>query len=286
MTDDPIRLLDDEGSPLLKSLISAGREEEPHAAALRRTLAAVGVAGVLSTTSAAAAASHTATAAGASGTPAVSALASGSASASAAATSTVATAGAAKSAAASSVVLVAKWLAIGALTGTVASSAVYGVSGALTPAPVASSVSRVETTPSAPQVLPRQPSARDELREIPAPPPVEVVPSAPTAAPAPVNPEPSAERSGSSLAAEVTVLDGARQALGAGDASRALELLNGYEARFREPRMLPEVLYLRLEAFTLRGERSSAEAVARRILLVYPTSPHAARARAVLGLDK
>jgi hypothetical protein len=285
MTDDPIRLLDDEGSPLLKSLISAGREEEPHAAALRRTLAAVGVAGVLSTTSAAAAASHVATAAGASGTPAVGALASGSASASAAATSTVAAAGAAKGAAASSVLLVAKWLAIGALTGTVASSAVYGVSGVLTPAPAASSVSRVETTPSVPQVLPPQPSVRDELREIPAPPPVEVVPSAPAAAPAPVNPEPSAERRGS-LAAEVTALDGARQALGAGDAARTLELLDGYEVRFREPRMLPEVLYLRLEAFTLRGERSSAEAVARRIVLVYPTSPHAARARAVLGLDK
>lgn len=285
MTDDPIRLLDDEGSPLLKSLISAGREEEPQAAALRRTLVAVGVAGVLSTTSAAAAASSAATAAGASGTPAVGALAGGSASASAAATSTVA-AGAAKGVASSTLIVVAKWLAVGALTGTVASSAVYGVSGALTPAPVASSASRVEATPSAPKVLPRQPSVHDELREIPAPPPVEVTLPPPAAGPAPAAPEPSAERTGSSLAAEVTALDGARQALGAGDAPRALELLNGYESRFREPRMLPEVLYLRLEAFTLKGDRSSAEAVARRILLVYPTSPHAARARTVLGLDK
>jgi len=285
MTDDPTRLLDDEGSELLKSLISAGREEEPHAAALRRTLVAVGVAGVLSTTSAAAAATSTATAAGASGTPAVGAFASGSAGASTAATSTAA-AGAAKGVASSTLIVVAKWLAVGALTGTVASSAVYGVSGALTPAPVASSASPVGPTPSDPKVLPRQPNMRDELREIPAPPAVEVMPPPPAAGPAPAAPEPSAERAGSSLAAEVMALDSARQALGTGDAPRALALLNGYESRFREPRMLPEVLYLRLEAFTLTGDRASAEAVARRILLAYPTSPHAARARAVLGLDK
>jgi hypothetical protein len=285
MTDDPIRLLDDEGSELLKSLISAGREEEPQAAALRRTLVAVGVAGVLSTTSAAAAASNAATAAGASGSPAVGALAGGSASASAAATST-AVAGAAKSVASSTLIVVAKWLAVGALTGTVASSAVYGVSGALTPAPVASSASAVGPTPSAPKVLPRRSNPADEVREIPAPPPIEVPPPPPAVGPAPAAAEPSAERAGSSLAAEVMALDSARQALGAGDAPRTLDLLNGYEARFREPRMLPEVLYLRLEAFTLKGERANAEAVARRILLVYPTSPHAARARAVLGLDK
>ena len=284
MTDDPIRLLDDEGSDLLKSLISAGREEEPQAAALRRTLVAVGVAGVLSTTSAAAA-SSAATAASASGTPAVGALAGGSASASAAATGTAA-AGAAKGVASSTLIVVAKWLAVGALTGTVASSAVYGVSGALKSAPVASSPSSVGLTRAAPKVLPRQPNVGDELREIPAPPPVEVTPPPAAPAPAPAALEPSAERAASSLSAEVTALDNARQALGAGDAPRTLELLNGYETRFREPRMLPEALYLRLEAYTLKGDRSSAEAVARRILLVYPTSPHAARARAMLGLDK
>ena len=68
--------------------------------------------------------------------------------------------------------------------------------------------------------------------------------------------------------------------------TRTIDLLSGHEKRFPEGRMLPEALYLRLEAFTLRRDQSNAEAVARRILSVYPSSPHAARARAVLRLDK
>ena len=105
---------------------------------------------------------------------------------------------------------------------------------------------------------------------------------------APVIAQPAASRPeaeadvGAPLSAEVAALDGARQALGAGDAARTLELLNDYESRFANARMLPEALYLRLEAFELKGERSNAEAVARRIVNAYPSSPHAARARAVL----
>jgi TolA-binding protein len=120
-----------------------------------------------------------------------------------------------------------------------------------------------------------------EVREIP-PPPATVKPP-PTPASAAPEPSPSAR---GTLAAEVAALDSARQALGAGNASRTLELLNGYEARFPDAGMLPEALYLRLEAFTLEGDQSNAEAIARRILRVYPSSPHAARARAVLGASK
>ncbi len=86
------------------------------------------------------------------------------------------------------------------------------------------------------------------------------------------------------LAAEVAALDSARQALAGGDAARTLELLSAYEAHFSEPRMMPEALYLRLEALTVLGDKAGMEAVARRMLRLYPASPHSARARAVLGL--
>ena len=101
-----------------------------------------------------------------------------------------------------------------------------------------------------------------------------------------LTPAAGAADSSAPLAAEVAALDSARQALAAGDAARTLELLNGYEAHFSEPRMMPEALYLRLEAFSLQGDKSDMEAVARRILRLYPASPHSARARAVLGLKE
>ena len=266
MTDDPVRLLDEGGSELLRSLISAGREEEPEPAALRRTLIAVGVAGAV--TSAAASASTIGTAAG-SGTTGVAGPA---------------VLGSAKAAASSTALVVVKWLALGAIAGTIASSVGFGVSAALTPAPlVESAAPRIQDTPVVSQSPSHIAPAVKELPEIPAPPAIAPPPA--QIAPEPAVSAPKAEP-GAPLAAEVAALDSARQTLRAGDAARTLDLLGGYERRFPEGRMLPEALYLRLEAFTLQGDQSSAEAVARRILLVYPSSPHAARARAVLRLDK
>jgi len=266
MTDDPIRLLDEGGSELLRTLISAAREEEPERAALQRTLIAVGVAAALTTA--------TASASGAVGSAGV-----GGASGAA---GTVAL-GSAKSVASSTLLVVVKWLAIGALTGTIASSAVYGVTGALTPQPsVISSAPLLQDTVKAPPSLPRAVTAPN-LPEIPPPPAIVTPPPQVAAGPAASQPAPDV---GAPLAAEVAALDGARQALGSSDAERTLQLLNGYEARFPEARMLPEALYLRLEAYTLKVDKSNAEGVARRILRVYPSSPHAARARTVLGLDR
>ena len=88
------------------------------------------------------------------------------------------------------------------------------------------------------------------------------------------------------LAAETALLDRARQALASGNASSAVRTLNDYDARFAHPNLLPEALYLRLEALTLQGDAAGTQAVARRLLSTFPGGPHAARARAVLGLDK
>jgi hypothetical protein len=261
MTDDPVRLLDEGGSGLLRALLSAAREEQPPGAALRHTLTAVGVGAALT--------AHGASAASAAGTArAVGGAALGSA----------------KGAAKSTLVVVVKWLSIGALTGGVASSALYAVSGALTPpparvAPSAAAEPALAVSPGPPPAAARV----ADVPEIPAPPAVVTPPAPQAAVPAPSQPEADP---GAPLSAEVAALDSVRQAVKLADAPRALALLSDYEARFPDGRMLPEALYLRLEAFTMKGDKSDAEAVARRILRVYPSSPHAARARAVLGLNK
>jgi hypothetical protein len=275
MTDGPVRLLDGESTELLRSLLSAGREEEPEAAAMRRTLAAVG-AGIALSSVGSAGGTTGASAAAASGT-------------SAAAGSAVL--GAGPGVASSTLMVVVKWLAIGVVTGTVASSAVYAVSGALNPAPPSlSAAPAVQPAPALTLSSPRAAVAVDKSPDPPAPasapPPAQAV-AAPVALLAASSAAPSAGAElGEPLAAEVAALDSARQALGSGDAAHTIALLDGYEGRFPEARMLPEALYLRLEAFTLKGDKSSAEAVARRILRVYPSSPHAARARSVLNLDR
>lgn len=259
MTDDPVRLLDEGGSGLLCALLSAAREEQPPGAALQRTLTAVGVGAALT--------AHGASAAKVAGT----ARALGSA-----------TLGTAKGAATPTLVVVAKWLSIGALTGGIASSALYAVSGALAPPPprVAPNAT-AEPAPAA--SLPPAATGVTNAPEIPAPSTLATRPAPQVAAPVASQAEADP---GAPLSAQVAALDSARQAVRLGDAARALELLRDYETRFPDGRMLPEALFLRLEAFTLQGDKSDAEAVARRILRVYPSSPHAARARAVLGLDQ
>jgi TolA-binding protein len=256
MTDDPVRLLDEDGSELLRSLLSAAREEQPRDAALESTLAAVGVA--------AAAASAAGTAAAAHGALGAASL------------------GSTKAAASSTLLIVVKWLGIGAVVGAVATQTVYGVSGAFAPAPRPAPSAVVVPVAPAPPNAPKVAPPIGELPDVPTPPPpvisAPVVVAQPSAAPAESD-------TSTPLAAEVAALDGARQALASGDAAHALDLLNDYDARFPAPRMMPEALYLRLQAFTLQGDKSDGEAVARRILRVYPSSPHAARARAVLGLN-
>jgi hypothetical protein len=84
------------------------------------------------------------------------------------------------------------------------------------------------------------------------------------------------------LAAEVVFVDRGRAAYQGGDLVAAERALAGYEREFAVPRLLPEVLYLRMEIATQRGDRARAVALAERILRQHARSPHAARARRVL----
>ena len=85
------------------------------------------------------------------------------------------------------------------------------------------------------------------------------------------------------LAQEVALVDRARGALARGDAARALAALDDYEARFTRRKFAPEALYLRMEALLRAGHSDAARGVAEKLAKSYPTSPHAARARQVLG---
>ncbi len=287
MAEDPLRLCEESSSELLKALLSAAREEEPHPAALQSTLTAVGVgSGIIATAGTASAASAASAASGgAHGLAGAASL------------------GSAKGIASSTLLVVAKWLGAGALAGIAATSAVYAVNERA----AATSRASVTSRPPAPAVvakaLPRlaQPTPamttepeRPIEPEKPAAPEAKTIatagPSPPLNAPvAPVAPPlsvPAEVHPGAPLAAELALLDSARQALAAGNAARALGALDDYDAKFRQPNLGPEALYLRLEALTLQGDKPGTLAVARRLLQAYPSGPHAARARALLGLDQ
>ena len=258
MAEDPVRLLDEGGSELMRSLLSAARDEQPQGAALRRTLAAVGVGGAVASLSGSAAGAHAAAGA--------------------------ASLGSAKGAASTAFLVAAKWLVVGAVAGAAATSAVYGVTGAPIPPTPAKTVAVV-----APAVDARRPSAPRVAVER-APEPAVAVPAAPVVTSAvvaqPVGSRSIERDSDAPLAAEVRALDEARQALAAGDPAHALQLLNAYETSVAKPRMLPEALYIRLEALSLQGDKLGSQAVARQLLRSAPSGPHAARARSVLGIDQ
>jgi hypothetical protein len=101
---------------------------------------------------------------------------------------------------------------------------------------------------------------------------------------APVAPKPEpALDVGAPLAAEVAFIDRARGLLAAGQAEQGLQLLSGYERQFPEARLLPEVLFLRLETCDRLGRRAEARSAAQRLVDGFPKSPHAARARQLLN---
>jgi hypothetical protein len=283
MAEDPVPLFDESGSELLKSLFSAARDEQPSAQAVQRTLAVIGVgSAVLGTASTASAAG--AAVGNAAGAPSVIGAAS---------------LGSAKGVASATLLVVVKWLGAGAVAGLVATSAIYAVSEPVLPAPVVThpAVAAVAPTDTAKVPLTAPFSAATEP-EVHAEPEVKAEPEPASAragvsaatlpSTAPPAPQPLSVAAevdpAAPLAAELALLDSARQALAAGNAARALRSLNDYDVRFVHPNLAPEALYLRLEALTLQGDKAGTEATARRLLRAYPAGPHAARARSVLGI--
>jgi hypothetical protein len=233
-------------------LLHAGRDEWPSDEALARTLVAVGAGAAVVT---------------------IAGVAGGAAAGVSA--STVAKGGAALVSFGS----VMKWLGVGALSGVV----VAGVAHEITAPP------RGPVEPTAVIVAPAVP-APAEMRARPAP----AAESIPAPEPEAEEPEPAVtahptrkdvgdpDDRGVPLAAEVALVDRARALLAGGNPARALEELAGYEKAVADPRLQPEVVYLRMEAHLLAGNTARAKATAEQILRSFPRGPHAARARSVI----
>jgi hypothetical protein len=85
------------------------------------------------------------------------------------------------------------------------------------------------------------------------------------------------------LAQEIAFVDRGRSAFQRGEFGTTLAVLEGYERSFAGARLLPEVLYLRMQALEQSGQVESAIDLARRLVREFPNNPQAARARAILG---
>jgi hypothetical protein len=88
---------------------------------------------------------------------------------------------------------------------------------------------------------------------------------------------------GAPLALEVAFIDRARAQLAAGQAEQGLLQLRRYEQEFPEARLLPEVLFLRMETCDRLGRANEARTAATRLVEGFPKSPHATRARKLLS---
>jgi hypothetical protein len=85
-----------------------------------------------------------------------------------------------------------------------------------------------------------------------------------------------------SLAEEVALLDRARNALVTGDPSHALAILDGYERAKVGTTLSAEAALLRIEALVQRGETVRAASLATEFLRAHPKSPVADRVRAII----
>ena len=260
-------LSDPDATPFERDLLESWSSEQPSAGARARALAIGGVAVV--TLVGAAAAGTTAAAAGAGATTA---------------------AGAAPKVAIG-VAAILKWAAVGAL---VAGAAVATVALVREPAvdpraPAPAAQSTASTTRGA------SPSIARATAPSPVEPPTISPADLPAAAPVPSADAPTTRTTTSSaasssglapspgLADEIALFDRARAALDAGEADRALGLLDSYESRFRTGSFIQEAEVLRVQALVRKGDRERASRVGQRFLAAHPTSPHAARIRAILA---
>jgi hypothetical protein len=84
------------------------------------------------------------------------------------------------------------------------------------------------------------------------------------------------------LAAEIALFDRVRAAVNASESDRALGLLDDYERRFPAGAFRQEAEVVRVQALLQKGDRAAATRAGERFLAAHPTSPHAARLRAML----
>jgi TolA-binding protein len=267
---DPRRLLGDpEASAFERDLVASWSEEQPSNAARARALAIAGGAVGVAAAGAAAATAAAATNAGA-GTGAGAA--------------TAATAGAlAPKSVALGVGAITKWFVVG----LVVTGATVGTVVAVRPSSVPSTTTRVATstatttTPTAVATSATTATTATATAEPPTLSPADL-PAATAAEPPPLHAPKSAAHD-ETLASQIALFDRARTALDGGDAEGALVLLDDYERRFPGGTFTQEAQVLRVQALLRKGNRAAATRAGERFLQAHPTSPHAARVRAMLN---
>jgi hypothetical protein len=182
-----------------------------------------------------------------------------------------------------------KWMAVLGLTGA---SAVTGavvlhrvLEGAPRPSVAAPLSPRAgaDEMRSAPSAMETPAPTRPLVPEsVPAIPPRQAPAPAPTVRSSPKSSEPSASN-GSTLPVELAMLERARAAMGVGELTRAVSLLDGYAARYPRGAMAPEAAVLRIETLVKMGDRPAATRFANAFLAGDPHSPYAARIQSLLA---
>ena len=249
------------GSPFVRELLAAGREERPSARTTQRALVALGTAAT-ALTAPSSAAGLTSAAAG-----------------TAAAASK--TAGAGVGAA-----MIAKWVGVGVVAGAAAVGAAGVIEPLVWPEPAAVPAES-QSVPAAKLVAPSPPPSEPASL-----PPLEIKsdpsqPKVPVRSFDPVRPSDQTAAPGdSALAREVALLDQARAALRGGDTTSATRLLDAYDDQSEVHHLSGEALYIRMETLVRAGKPRAAAAVARRLLELHPHSAHAARARDVAAAQQ
>lgn len=255
---EPRRLVDEHPSPLARSLLNAGRAEEPQSSLLENTLmATIGVVPLVL--------NHPPVQSPSAVNPANSV------------TAASASAGSVK--AMTLLAASVKWVGIVSVGGALTISGVRGYR-AIRPNPVAASHAPLR---AGAKVV--EPSVRV------APEPAIRLSPADSFEPASAASAQRAVKTTSSSAAtpqallseEARLIDDARAAVARGNGSEALRVLDAHRRRFERPRLRPEALYLRMQALRLQGNINAASHVAERLLADYPNGTQSAAARALLN---
>jgi hypothetical protein len=303
---DPKRLLHGAGGPLAMELLAAGRDELPSDEVIERALAratlAAGAAVTLSHSmlahamgEGAQAASHTSQAI--EGMAAIEDMATHAAASGSTATGATVVGGVAQSAGVAagatklgvSAAVLSKWVGIAAVGIGVSSAAPAALRWLDPPGIPLSAKPLVRDVPaSAPvQAAPQQPNARAApalgAARQPTMPGFARAPSRETQErPSALPVRPLVRAPARSALDELRLVDSAREALQSGDAARALDVLQHYEARIAERQFELEVAVLRMDALERLGRIGAAQRQARQLLTRSLPEPQAARARAIL----
>jgi hypothetical protein len=265
---------------LAARLLRAGSREAPSQKSLERTLSALGLSASAALGASAVAASTT------------------NASAATASATTASGATVSKVAGTMSAVALMKVAGLGALAGVVAAGSAYELSRPSERAAAVSkpslpalhtahragahSATRSVAQPGAPPLsergeasAPADAMTRELLRERALVRDTTRVPHAKALAAEPLETAPE-------LAAEIAFVDRGRVSFQSGAFRETLSALEAYERTFPARRLLPEVLYLRMQAYDGSGDERRALEAATHFLREFPRSPHASSARARL----